>query len=92
MPKELLKGGRIMTKYEFLWTNAGKEAKGYATISEQKNDNGKWFVEVFCTIDSRMHKIYGADKEHASLMGRGFVLERYCDYSLKNIDETPFVI
>jgi len=92
VPKELLKGGRIMTKYEFLWTNAGKEAKGYATISEQKNDNGKWFVEVFCTIDSRMHKIYGADKEHASLMGRGFVLERYCDYSLKNIDETPFVI
>lgn len=81
-----------MTKYEFLWTNVEKETKGCATISEPKNDNGKWFVDVFCTIDSRTHKIYGADKDHAHLMGKGFIVKRYCDYSLKNIDGTPFII
>jgi len=81
-----------MNKYEFLWDNGGKEANGYATISEPKKDGEKWFVDVFCSIDSRAHKIYGADKEHASLMGKVFVIERYCDYSMKNADETPFRI
>jgi len=81
-----------MKKYEFLWNNGGKEANGYATISESKKEGEKWFVDVFCVIDSRAHKIYGADKEHASLMGKAFVVERYCDYSMRSIDGTPFRI
>lgn len=79
-----------MKKYEFLWTEKGKNQKGYATISDVKNENGRWFVEVYCTIDSRSHKIFGADEEHAPVMGQKFITERYRDFSLKNVDNTPF--
>jgi hypothetical protein len=45
-----------------------------------------YFVEVYCSIDNRLHKIFGVDEKQSLELAQKFFKKRYKNYGIKSKD------
>jgi len=78
----------IMREYSFSYYENKEEKQGKFKISEPVFDETKkcYFVEVYCSIDNRSHKIFGVDEKQSLELAQKFFKERYKNYGIKSKD------
>ena len=78
----------IMREYSFSYYENKEEKQGKFKISKPVFDETKkcYFVELYCYIDNRSHKIFGVDEKHSLELAQKFFKERYKNYRIKSKD------